>query len=110
MKIIKLYVYTDSQSENGIGVKVLHEREVTKTDKTYSGNGTRLPLNEFEVPVKLDYDTKTKIAFDIWTTEENAKASVIKCVDLIIQEFESRAILWNQIEQAVSKAKLKIAQ
>ena len=109
MKIIKLYVFTDHNAEKGIEVRKILEHEVTKSAKTYSGTGIRLNIEDFEKPMQSGspYNPR-RIYFDIWTTDENAKASVLKCVEKIITEFEERDALWNHIKQAVTKAKENI--
>jgi len=92
--------------ENGIGVKVINQFEVNRTDKSYSGNGIRVPIDDFEKPIKTGVDTG-KLYYDIWTTEENAKSSVKKCVDLLIQDFDKMNERWEMIKSAIDKAKAK---
>jgi hypothetical protein len=106
MKIIHLYVFTDSKQDNGIGVKVLSEREVTKSEKTYSGRGMRLHIEEFEKPIKGR--SSDRLSCDIWTTEQNAKQSILKCVEVIIRDYDEQFDVLAEIEHAVSKAKEKI--
>jgi hypothetical protein len=51
--------------------------------------------------------TEERIGYDIWTTEENAKQSVLKCVSKIIEDFMERDTKWNLTKSAVAKAILK---
>jgi len=109
MKIIKLYVHPNSEMENGIGIKVINQIEVTRADKTYSGNGVRIPIDDFEKPIKTGLDL-SKLYYDIWTTEENAKESVAKCVYLLIKDFDEMNKKWEITKDAISKAKDKFKQ
>ncbi len=109
MKILKLFVFTDSTQENGIGVKILGQHDATKTEKTYSAKGLRLPVQDFNTPLGDRLNASgSRISYDIWTTEENAKESVKKCVVKILEDFKERDAKWNLVKDAITKIDLKL--
>ncbi len=109
MKILKLFVFTDSTQENGIGVKIISQHDATKTEKTYSAKGLRLPVQHFETPLGDRLNASgSRISYDIWTTEENAKESVKKCVIKILEDFKERDAKWNLVKDAACKMESKL--
>jgi hypothetical protein len=107
IKILHLYVFTDDSQENGIGVRAIGHHEATKAEKSYSAKGIRIAISEFNTPKpdwKLDTD---KISYTIWATEEDAKASVLKCVEQIYEDFQTRNAQWDIIKSAIAKAEIK---
>ncbi len=110
MKILKLYVFTDFTQDNGIGVNILEQHDATKSEKTYSAKGLRLPIAEFGVPFRDGGINASKLYYDIWTTQENAKQSVNKCVEKIVEEFRSRDFKWRLVKDTVTKMEAKLIE
>lgn len=105
MIIVKLYVYTNPESENGISVKKVNQIDAHFSDDKYIGNGIKIAVKDFEKPTKPLYVSVKKLHYEIWTTEANSKESINKCIVEIIKDFEKNEINWNLIKDAVSKAK-----
>lgn len=101
IKIIRLYVYTEPNSEHGIGVRVTEEWMAYKSEKRYCGDGIRLSFDLFETPLKVSSDHR--IAYDIYTTENNRKQSVQKCMAEILLDFKQVEANFNNIKMAVEK-------
>ena len=108
MELLKLYIFTDAEQENGIGVKILGKWDATKGEKTYSMKGTRIPIEYLDMPLKDVHNSESKLFYTIWTTEENAKKSILKCVEKILEDFKDREVKWNLVKDAVAKIESKL--